>query len=311
MMGRAAVGVVAVMVTASAARAEPPSLAVLGIEVIGPNVTPRASVAAIELTSALREQARDSSAYRLAGRDAELLDETLRMCSPASMLTPACLSAIAVDLGVQQLVAGTVQLRGDRIDVHLELFDAAMPGGGKPVRIFRDSVDADALTGDGAVQLARRLYSEVAAADETQPSAQQVVPPQVAVIATTPAAPPVSTVRPVRAWRTAFVVAAAGTVAAGAAIAYGAAESSALGGGLFSFGSKCLEAGGRTVPGDPAGCANAPVDAAVMNAGLVAAAVLGTFGVVAFYEGYVRRDRVVIAPVIGSSEVGAVVRLGW
>jgi hypothetical protein len=300
------------VVAGAAARAEPRSVAVLDID------------GAADLTAALRDRADASSTYELASRYGDLGELMRRDCAPqpATAPTPACLTAVARDLGVQVLLLGRVEPAAGHFAVHVQLFDAATNGFAKSVD---DTVDASELDASGVGRLAPQLYAQLTG--ETAPTPKPVEPTSDTATVSGPAglmaAPPATPASPAssisaarRPWRTMFVAAAAGTVVAVGMVAYGVSESSQLGGGLFNFGSKCMRfLDGGFLPSDPSGCKQGQLDADLSNAGLVGVMALGTLAVVGLYEGYMKRDaadeRVVVAPVLGPSQAGAVVQIVW
>nr|HEX4312508.1 hypothetical protein [Kofleriaceae bacterium] len=142
------------------AQANPKTIAVLGLEVTGVDVSPAAADAATEMTKELRMKASSSgtNGYSVVGATKELTDE--KMIFSCQDEAPECMKKIASDLGAQTLLYGNIQRKGKNYSVTLKLFDA---GTGKLLHDANEQVPAADLTGQGigGAKWAHKMYDEV------------------------------------------------------------------------------------------------------------------------------------------------------
>jgi hypothetical protein len=102
-----------------------PTVAILGVEVLGDQVTGADTQVAKELTEGLRSRAKAGTGpYQLApGSDKELIDEKLlKNCD--SEAAP-CMSAIGGDLGADWLIYGKIEKQGSAYRVDLKLLNVS------------------------------------------------------------------------------------------------------------------------------------------------------------------------------------------
>ena len=107
----------------SVAEAGKPNVGVLGVEVVGGEVTAQDTGVAKELTEGLRARAKAGTGpYQLApGSDKELIDEKLlKSCDNEAI---SCMSAIGAELGADWLIYGKIEKQGGAYRVDLKLLN--------------------------------------------------------------------------------------------------------------------------------------------------------------------------------------------
>ena len=143
----------------SVAYANPKTVAVLGLEVTGADVTPQATDAASELTKELRNRVSSSSSYTMVGGGKELTDQ--KMIYSCQDEAPNCMQKMAKDLGASVLVYGSLQRKAKGYSVTLKLFDAGDPP--HLVKQTNEQVSPGDLNGQGigGAAVAKKLFAQL------------------------------------------------------------------------------------------------------------------------------------------------------
>jgi hypothetical protein len=146
------------MVSGSAAAGNKPNVAVLGVEVVGAEVTAQDTQVAKELTDGLRSRAKAGTGpYQLApGSDKELIDEKLlKNCDNEA---PSCMSAIGGDLGADWLIYGRIEKQGGAYRVDLKLLKVASKSMEKT---WSENIPVSQASGSGIQGWAKKGYAKL------------------------------------------------------------------------------------------------------------------------------------------------------
>lgn len=157
---RRIVFVLGVLITATGvASAGKPTIAILGLEVIGSDGDAKTTQFAKDLTEALRSRPKAGTGpYTLApGSDKDLLE--LKLLSKCESEAPACMAAIGKDLAADRLLYGRVEKRSTGYQLSLRLLDV----GTKAVeRSTSDIVAYADSTGASLFAFAKKSYAKLA-----------------------------------------------------------------------------------------------------------------------------------------------------
>jgi hypothetical protein len=148
------------LVGTGVANAAPKTLAVLGLEVKGNNVTQQATDAAGELTKELRTRASNPTSTQFTpatGAQKELFDQKLLFCNGGTE-TPACMTKIAGDIHAEVILYGHFELEGSAAVINLWLFDATTKTNLQTIKNRRVDIGEFKSNTPG---IAKKLYSDL------------------------------------------------------------------------------------------------------------------------------------------------------
>ncbi|MDB4958652.1 MAG: hypothetical protein JWO36_6221 [Myxococcales bacterium] len=135
-----------------------PKIAVLGVEVVGAEVTAQDTQVAKELTEALRGRAKAGTGpFEMApGSDKELIDEKLmKSCDSEA---PACMSSIGTDLGADWLIYGKIEKQGASYRVDLKLLNVTRKAMEKT---WPENIPVSQASGSGIQGWAKKGYAKL------------------------------------------------------------------------------------------------------------------------------------------------------